>query len=333
MYAIIRRLFFMLDAEKAHYLAMNILAFFCKIPGIKQIIIALYKAPENAVDAFGLNFKNSIGLGAGFDKNAAYLNALECLGFGHVEIGTVTPLAQEGNPKPRLFRLPKNKALINRMGFNNLGLEAVISNLKNYSGNLIIGGNIGKNKNTPNEDAYKDYSICFNALHPFVHYFTVNVSSPNTPGLRQLQSKESLQKIFNELQKINNTKDQQKPILLKIAPDLNIDDVNDIVDLANNNLFDGLVVSNTTVDRSALSYTQTEIEEIGAGGLSGVPVFLKSTELLKYISSKVSIPIIASGGIFTKDDANEKIKNGAQLIQVWTGFIYQGPSIVKQILS
>lgn len=335
MYYFFRKLFFLLDAEKAHYAAMNLLSFGCKIPGIKQVIIWLCKSNNKPIKILGLTFKNNIGLGAGFDKNAKYLNALTCLNFGHVEIGTVTPLAQLGNPKPRLFRLPNNKALINRMGFNNQGVAAIIKNLKKYKGALIIGGNIGKNKNTPNHIAYKDYCICFNALHPYVHYFTVNVSSPNTPGLRQLQSKESLLKIFTELNLINTQKEIKKPIFLKIAPDLNLDDVNDIILLANNNVFDGLVISNTTINRQHLNYTQAQIETFGLGGLSGKPLQQQADNLLKYIANKLTnkLPIIASGGVFTKTDAEIKISNGATLIQVWTGFIYQGPTIVKQILK
>jgi len=322
---------------------------------------------------FNITFPNRIGLGAGFDKNARYLNELEALGFGFVEIGTVTPKPQAGNDKPRLFRLPKDKALINRMGFNNDGVEVVAERLRQwsivnsqlsikepgYSGThspltshhsrLIIGGNIGKNKITPNEDAWQDYEICFKALHPYVDYFVVNVSSPNTPGLRELQEKEALRKILTNLQRLNNqftltnekletTNEKQetilqKPILLKIAPDLTSEQIDDVIDLAVEIKLDGLVVSNTTIDRTKLVTDKNMVEKIGAGGVSGLPVKARSTEIVQYISQKTNgqLPLIASGGIFTGQDAKEKIDAGASLIQVWTGFIYEGPGIVKNI--
>ncbi len=335
MYNIIRRLFFLLDAERAHYIAMNMLRFFCSIPGIRQCIIAMHKATEQPTQLLGLHFKNTIGLGAGFDKNAKYLDALYCLNFSHVEIGTVTPLAQAGNDKPRLFRLPKDKALINRMGFNNNGMQAIAQQLQKRPTNLIVGGNIGKNKQTPNELAWQDYVLCFEALHNVVDYFTVNVSSPNTPGLRQLQTKESLEKIFNELQQLNRKLTRPKPILLKIAPDLNVDDIDEILALTTSGLIDGLVISNTTISRANLQTPANAVEDMGAGGLSGKPVKEKSDEVLKYISYKLQgkLPIIASGGVFTKQDALDKQRLGANLIQVWTGFIYEGPNIVKKILG
>jgi dihydroorotate dehydrogenase len=334
MYNIIRKLFFLLDAESAHYITMNMLRFFCNIPGIRQCIIAIHKAPDKPIELFGVHFKNTIGLGAGFDKNAKYLDALYCLNFGHVEIGTVTPIAQKGNDKPRLFRLPIDKALINRMGFNNNGMDVIAKQLQKRPANLIVGGNIGKNKQTPNELAWQDYVLCFKALHNVVDYFTVNVSSPNTPGLRQLQTKESLEKIFSELQQINKKLEKPKPILLKIAPDLNIDDINEIIALTTTGLIDGLVISNTTISRAHLQTAASVVETIGAGGLSGKPVKEKSDDVLKYINSKLQgkLPIIASGGVFTKQDTLDKQQLGANLVQVWTGFIYEGPSIVKKIL-
>ena len=295
-------------------------------------------------------------MGAGFDKNARYLRELEALGFGFVEVGTITPLPQVGNDKPRLFRLPKDNALINRMGFNNDGVKVIAERLKNWRDKsegsdsrpdsyrvatptgsigspLIIGGNIGKNKITPNEDAWKDYEICFKELHPYVDYFVVNVSSPNTPGLRELQEKESLRKILRHLQMINNGKARSKPILLKIAPDLTQDQIDDVVDLALEIKLDGLVCTNTTISRAGLVTSREELEKIGAGGLSGKPVKERSTVVVDYISKKTrgEIPIIASGGIFTAEDAKEKFNSGATLIQVWTGFIYEGPGIVKKI--
>jgi len=291
-----------------------------------------------------MKFKNPIGLGAGFDKNAAYLRELETLGFGFVEIGTVTPLPQKGNPKPRLFRLPKDKALINRMGFNNDGVKAVAERLKkfkiprlpdgqeNSKFKIIIGGNIGKNKDTPNEEAWKDYAACFNELHPYVDYFVVNVSSPNTPGLRELQEKQSLRKILLHLQMINNGKAHSKPILLKIAPDLAWEQIDDVIDIALEIKLDGFVATNTTIRRENL-YRDTGIGNQESGGLSGLPLKKRSTEIVKYISEKTNreIPIIASGGVFTSADAKEKFDSGASLVQVWTGFIYEGPAIVKKI--
>ena len=291
-----------------------------------------------------LNFKNPVGLGAGFDKNAKYLRELETLGFGFVEIGTVTPLPQAGNDKPRLFRLPKDKALINRMGFNNDGVKVIAERLRQWqstvhsrqftveSPRLIIGGNIGKNKITPNEDAWKDYEICFKELHPYVDYFVVNVSSPNTPGLRELQEKESLRKILRHLQMINNGKAVAKPVLLKIAPDLTKEQLDDVTDLALEIKLDGLVATNTTIEREGLEH-DLRIGTLETGGLSGKPLQKRSTEIVKYIFEKTKgeIPIIASGGVFTGADAKEKFDAGASLVQVWTGFIYEGPSIVKNI--
>jgi len=283
-----------------------------------------------------------------------YLSELETLGFGFVEIGTVTPEPQNGNDKPRLFRLPKDKALINRMGFNNDGVTIIrrrlekwrtfnnqysiinnqsTQNLQLRTQNFIIGGNIGKNKITPNEDAWKDYEICFKELFDCVDYFVVNVSSPNTPGLRELQEKESLKKILMHLQTVNNSYSKQKPLLLKIAPDLNQSQLDDIVALAFEVKLDGIVATNTTIERNDLSTDQSRIQKIGAGGLSGKPLQKKSTQVLDYIiqNSGNKIPVIASGGIFTGEDAKEKFNAGASLVQVWTGFIYEGPSIAKNI--
>ena len=351
MYKLLRNILFWFDAEDVHYFSMNTLKFLCSIPLFKNIIRKQYSASEihSETAAFNLSFKNPVGLGAGFDKNAKYLNELEVLGFGFVEIGTVTPLPQAGNEKPRLFRLPKDRALINRMGFNNDGVEAVAERLKTWrtrnslprlsgekretTNDLIIGGNIGKNKNTPNEDAWKDYEICFKALHPYADYFVVNVSSPNTPGLRELQEKESLRKILTGLQQLNIKTAEPKPILLKIAPDLTMEQIDDVVDLATEINLDGLVVSNTTISRDNLITASSELQSIGSGGLSGASLKNRSTEIVKYISDKTGglIPIIASGGIFTGQDAAEKLKAGALLVQVWTGFIYEGPAIVKKI--
>jgi dihydroorotate dehydrogenase len=342
MYQLLRKILFWFDAEDVHYFAMNMLSLLCSVPFIRSILKDKFTPSNSTVSkqAFGLTFSNPIGLAAGFDKNAKYLEELETLGFGFVEIGTVTPLPQTGNPKPRLFRLPKDKALINRMGFNNEGAKAAAERvrkfrIKNKNSRLIIGGNIGKNKITPNENAWKDYEICFNELHDVVDYFVVNVSSPNTPGLRDLQQKDSLKKILTHLQSLNKTKGIQKPLLLKISPDLNQHDLDEIIDLAIEIKLDGLVATNTTIARANLVTSESEIEQIGAGGLSGKPLQEKSTAITEYIykRSNGTIPIIGSGGIFNSTDAKEKFEKGAILIQVWTGFIYEGPGIVKKIIS
>jgi len=342
MYWLLRSILFLFPPEWVHYFSMNGLRLLCRI-GFKKLLVRLYKPKaNNQYSTLNIQFSNPVGLGAGFDKNAKYLRELECLGFGFVEIGTVTPLPQAGNDKPRLFRLPKDKALINRMGFNNDGVKVIAERLRKWNSRhtthdsrLIIGGNIGKNKATPNEDAWKDYEICFKELHPYVDYFVVNVSSPNTPGLRELQEKESLKKILINLQTINNKPKttNPKPILLKIAPDLTREQIDDVIDLALEIKLDGLVATNTTISREGLRTHNSRIRTIGAGGLSGKPLKHQSTEIIKYICGRTAgkIPVIASGGIFTGADAKEKLNAGASLVQVWTGFIYEGPAIVKNI--
>ncbi|MBA4196996.1 MAG: dihydroorotate dehydrogenase (quinone) [Chitinophaga sp.] len=343
MYPLVRKLLFNLEPEAAHHFSMNSLQKACAVPFLKKIVQSNYtfNHPSLEKEVFGLHFKNPVGLGAGFDKNALYLNELEALGFGFVEIGTVTPKPQAGNDKPRLFRLPEDKALINRMGFNNDGVDVVKERLAKWQNSkfeirnskFIIGGNIGKNKITTNEDAWKDYVICFKELFDVVDYFVVNVSSPNTPGLRALQEKDALQKIIGELQHINNATTKRKPLLLKIAPDLTNEQLDDIVALAYETKLDGLVATNTTIERSMLKAESQKIEKIGMGGLSGKPVRQRSTAVLEYLHHQLqnNIPIIASGGIFTGVDAKEKLNAGASLVQVWTGFIYEGPAIVKNI--
>jgi len=344
MYKLLRSILFFFDPEKVHYFSMNLLKTLCGISPIRSIVKSMFQVKRNTpFSLFNIQFPNRVGLGAGFDKNAIYLNELQALGFGFVEIGTVTPLPQNGNEKPRLFRLPADKALINRMGFNNDGMEAIAERLKNWrekskiksqKSKIVVGGNIGKNKITPNEDAWMDYEKCFLALHEYVDYFVVNVSSPNTPGLRALQEKGSLKKIFETLQIQNSKFKKPKPLLLKIAPDLTNSQINDVIDLALEIKLDGLVCCNTTLDREDLSEkSKLKSQKIGAGGLSGLPAKKRSTEIIEYISQKTNgqIPIIASGGIFTGADAKEKINAGAALVQVWTGFIYEGPSIVKKI--
>jgi len=344
MYKILRSILFLFPPEWTHYFSMNCLKVLCFLNPIKKLV-SLFFATHNSrltTHVFNLGFKNPVGLGAGFDKNAKYLRELETLGFGFVEIGTVTPLPQEGNPAPRLFRLPKDKALINRMGFNNDGVKVVAQRLKTWRdrhspltthhSQMIIGGNIGKNKITPNEEAWKDYAVCFNELHPYVDYFVVNVSSPNTPGLRELQEKESLRRILLHLLMINNGKANSKPVLLKIAPDLSYEQIDDVVDLALDIKLDGIVATNTTTSRDGLVH-HVGVGNQEAGGLSGAPLKQRSTDVIKYIHQKANgqIPIIASGGIFTAADAKEKFKAGASMVQVWTGFIYEGPAIVKRI--
>lgn len=337
MYQLLRSVFFWFPAEDVHYFAMNSLKLFCRIPFLKKAIAGSFRPADKITELFGLKFKNPVGLAAGFDKNARYLNELEALGFGFVEIGTVTPKPQDGNSKPRLFRLPKDKALINRMGFNNDGVEMIVQRLQSWKAkrsDLVIGGNIGKNKVTPNEDAWKDYEISFRRLFDYVDYFVVNVSSPNTPGLRELQEKDSLRRILTHLQDLNRQQQAPKPLLLKIAPDLTTEQIDDVIDLAMEIKLDGLVAANTTINRQGLQTSVPELETIGAGGLSGLPVRKRSTEIVRYIYEKSggSIPVIASGGIFTAADAKEKSGAGASLVQVWTGFIYEGPGIVKKIL-
>jgi dihydroorotate dehydrogenase len=358
MYPLLRSILFLFPAEWAHYFSMNCLRLLCRL-GFKGFIRRIYKPKGNLeFEIWNLRFHNKVGLGAGFDKNAKYLRELDCLGFGFVEIGTVTPLPQKGNDKPRLFRLPKDKALINRMGFNNDGVKIIAGRLKKskesreslvisqepkatssrlttHDSRLIIGGNIGKNKITPNEDAWKDYEICFKELHPYVDYFVVNVSSPNTPGLRDLQEKDSLKKILTNLQAINQQQatGNQKPILLKIAPDLTQEQIDDVIDLAMEINLNGIVATNTTLSREGLTTHASRLTTIGAGGLSGLPLKHRSTEIVKYISERTKghISVIASGGIFTEADAKEILDAGASLVQVWTGFIYEGPGIVRKI--
>jgi len=325
-----------MDPEKAHHFTFSLISFLHKIPGIGPILKAIYgfEHPNLEKDLFGLHFKNPIGLAAGMDKDAKLFNEFGNLGFGFVEIGTLTPKAQPGNDKPRAFRLPKNDALINRMGFNNEGVKAAAQRLKyRKDKTVIIGGNIGKNKITPNEEAIKDYEINFNELFDVVDYFVVNVSSPNTPGLRDLQEKEPLTKLLNRLQELNHSKSKPKPILLKIAPDLTDSQLDDIIDIVKTTKIEGVIATNTTISREGLDYTKEEIEKIGMGGLSGKPLTKRSTEVIKYLKQKSNnaFPVIGVGGIHSAEDAIEKIKAGADLIQLYTGFIYEGPGLIKKI--
>lgn len=349
MYTILRRFLFLFPPENVHYFSMNVLRLICSFSWTRKLLKRIFSPPADSrlttvlqTKHASISFSNPVGLAAGFDKNAQYLRALDCLGFGYVEIGTVTPKPQPGNDKPRLFRLPKDKALINRMGFNNDGATIVAERLRHWKeqqatdkkpSGLLIGGNIGKNKTTPNEDAWKDYEICFHALFDYVDYFVVNVSSPNTPGLRALQGKEALRKILINLQEINRSKNTPRPILLKIAPDLTDDQINDVVELAAEIQLDGIVAANTTISRNDLRTPASELENIGAGGLSGKPLQYRSTQIVQRITRQTGgkVPVIASGGVFSGPDAVEKFNAGAILVQVWTGFIYIGPGIVKKI--
>jgi len=324
----------MFSPEKAHELTMNLVRIAIKIPFGKSIFKLLFVHElKTPINIFGLTFKNPVGLAAGFDKNAKYLNELQLLGFGFIEVGTVTPLAQAGNPKPRLFRLKKDHAIINRMGFNNDGVDAMIERLKNRPKNIIVGGNIGKNKDTTNENAINDYIICFEKLFPYVDYFVVNVSSPNTPGLRELQEKEPLLKILTQLQQLNVNKPSPKPILIKIAPDLTNSQLDDIDEIVKTSKIAGLIATNTTIDRANLEESEQIVKNIGNGGLSGKPVFEKSTAVLKYLNNRSNklYPIIGVGGIENSEDAIIKKNNGAVLVQIYTGLIFKGPSLIKSI--
>lgn len=331
----LKPLLFKLDPEKAHYLTFDLLKLGLGNPIGRSLSKALLKFehPKLEKELFGLKFKNPVGLAAGLDKDAKVFNELACLGFGFIEIGTLTPKPQPGNDKPRLFRLPNDSAIINRMGFNNEGVDEAVKRLKNKNTNVIIGGNIGKNKVTANEDAVKDYEYCFNALFDVVDYFVVNVSSPNTPNLRALQDKEPLMALLNHLQNINNAKAKRKPLLLKIAPDLTDSQLDDIIEIVAVTKIDGIIATNTTIAREPLTYPKNFIESIGMGGLSGKPLTKRSTEVIKYLKTKSNnaFPVIGVGGIHSPEDAIEKLNAGADLIQLYTGFIYEGPSLIKRI--
>ncbi len=332
---LIRPFFFLFDAEKAHRFSMNLLRFSLAIPGAKIIFQSLFqlKSKQLEKEVFGLRFKNPVGLAAGFDKDAKYVNELSSLGFGFIEIGTLTPNSQPGNPSPRLFRLKGDHALLNRMGFNNGGVAAAVQRLKNNNPTVIIGGNIGKNKITPNKDAAHDYLHTFEALFNVVDYFVVNVSSPNTPDLRDLQDKEPLKKLLVQLQQANHLKKSPKPILLKIAPDLTNGQIDDIIEIVLATKLAGVVATNTTISRENLTRTKQEALAIGNGGVSGAPLTAHSTQIIKLLRTKLGSKavIIGVGGIMTSQDAIEKIEAGADLIQVFTGFIYNGPSFAKNI--
>ncbi|WP_421764639.1 quinone-dependent dihydroorotate dehydrogenase [Ekhidna sp.] len=334
MYKLLKPLLFLFSPEKAHKITTGLLHFVLKMPFGKSIINGMFNFEDQRLEreVFGIKFKNPVGLAAGFDKNAELIDDFSNLGFGFIEVGTLTPKGQPGNPQPRLFRLPKDQALINRMGFNNDGVDDAVERLKSRKSNIIIGGNIGKNKVTPNEKALDDYLVCFQHLFAYVDYFVVNVSSPNTPGLRELQEKEPLMKLLKALQEENNQKETPKPLLLKIAPDLSEAQLDDIISITKELNLDGLIISNTTIDRSGLDTAKKTVETIGAGGLSGKPVFNKSNEVLQYIRRHLPlVHIIAVGGIHSAQDAIEKINAGANLVQIYTGLVYEGPGLIKRI--
>jgi len=340
MYQLLKPILFKFDPEKVHHFVTRNLKRFNRFPGGAALSRSVWAVNDAKLGrtVFGLKFKNPVGLAAGFDKNGEVIAEMANLGFGFVELGTVTPLPQPGNPKPRMFRLPADAALINRMGFNNLGVDVLASRIAAYRNSpaatknpVIIGGNIGKNKNTPNEDAVSDYIKCFDSLFDVVDYFVVNVSSPNTPGLRALQEKEPLMNILNTLQQRNQKNGISRPILLKIAPDLTDEQLNDIVEIVQQTGIAGVIATNTTIGREELASPQAIVNE--AGGLSGKPLTNRSTEVIRYLSQKSnsSFPIIGVGGVHSAQDAQEKLEAGASLIQLYTGFIYEGPDLIGRI--
>lgn len=337
MYRLIRPIFFKFDPEKVHHFVVKRLKWFHeRFPLGQTILRSSFDVKVRGLEreVFGIKFKNPVGLAAGFDKNGEYIEALSDIGFGFIEVGTVTPLPQPGNDKPRMFRLEADKAIINRMGFNNKGVDTLAERLrllKSKNSEIVIGGNIGKNKNTPNEDAVSDYIKCFDRLHEVVDYFVVNVSSPNTPGLRALQEKEPLMELLNTLEKRNQLNPVKRPILLKIAPDLTNEQLDDIVEIVLETKIAGVIATNTTVDRNGLYSEDTLVKE--TGGLSGKPLTQRSTEVIRYLSQKSNkaFPIIGVGGIHSPQDAKDKLEAGASLIQLYTGFIYEGPGLIKDI--
>ena len=331
----IRPFLFLFDPEKIHYITFSLIRFFCKIPLMALIFRSIYKIEDKRLERklFGITFKNPVGLAAGFDKNAVLFNELANFGFGFIEIGTVTPKGQEGNPKKRLFRLKEDYGIINRMGFNNDGLEIAIQQLKKNKGKLIIGGNIGKNTQTSSELYTRDYELCFKGLHPYVDYFVLNVSCPNVGSDAKLNDKSYLIELISAIQKLNNQEIIQKPILLKIAPDLNNNQLDEIIELVAETKIDGVIASNTSTTRDHLKTSNHLLKEIGNGGLSGQPIKELSTRVIKYLAqnSNKAFPIIGVGGIHSAQDALDKIEAGADLVQIYTGFIYEGPGLIKQI--
>lgn len=333
--SLLKPLFFLKKPEDAHHFTTALTKFSFNFPIVSSIVKSTFKLddPRLEREVFGLKFKNPVGLAAGFDKDAKVIDEMAMLGFGFIEIGTLTPKPQDGNPQPRLFRLPQDEALINRMGFNNGGVTEAVERLKKRKSDVLVGGNIGKNKVTPNENAVDDYLICLEALHPYVDYFVVNVSSPNTPNLRDLQEKEPLKALLTAVKSANDVKEKPKPILLKIAPDLTDGQLDDIIEIVKETGIDGVIATNTTIDRSQLKTDKSEVEAIGAGGVSGKVLKNRSTEVIRYLSEKSgkAFPIIGVGGIYSAEDAIEKLEAGASLVQVYSGMIYEGPGLIKSI--
>ena len=336
MYSLIKNLLFLFSAERAHHITTTLFEWVIRIPIVSHLLRStmIYEDDRLHKNVFGLDFKNPVGLAAGFDKDGLYIRSMSQVGFGFLELGTVTPLPQVGNPRPRLFRLIPDKAIINRMGFNNRGVDHLVSQLqKTPKTDTIIGGNIGKNKDTPNEQAHEDYLICFKKLYDYVDYFVVNLSSPNTPGLRSLQEKEPLLKILHPLLEERKTKEIQRPILLKIAPDLSQAQIKDIADIVVDLGIDGIIATNTTISRSGLKTQGSVVQDIGAGGLSGAPLTQRSTQVITHLNelTQGKVPIIGVGGIHSPVTAQDKLDAGAQLVQVYSGMIYEGPWLVKRI--
>jgi dihydroorotate dehydrogenase len=332
----LRPIAFVMDPEKAHYRTMGLFGFGLKVPVFGALLkksLHVAAGEDAAVEVAGLKFPHRIGLAAGFDKDGKWLSELSTMGFAFVEVGTITPKAQPGNPKPRLFRLKDDRGLINRMGFNNGGLDELIGRLKNRPEGLIVGGNIGRNKVTPNDRASDDYLACFEGLHPHVDYFAVNVSSPNTPGLRELQDRAPLTALLNRLQAFNHAQDIQRPVFLKIAPDLSDAQLDDIVGLVADTGIEGVIATNTTISREGLQMPDADVQAIGAGGLSGAPVRSRSTEVVRYLRQRGDFVIIGVGGVEDGPSAQEKVDAGADLVQVYSGMIYTGPGIVRACLS
>jgi len=331
----IRPFLFLFDPEKIHYVTFSLIRFLCKVPLMAFVFRWIYKIEDKRLERtlFGITFKNPVGLAAGFDKNAVLFNELANFGFGFIEIGTVTPKGQEGNPKKRLFRLKDDQGIINRMGFNNDGLEIAIQQLKKNKGKLIIGGNIGKNTQTTSALYTRDYELCFKGLHPYVDYFVLNVSCPNVGSHAKLNDKSYLIELILAIQKLNKQEIIQKPILLKIAPDLNNNQLDEIIELVAETKIDGVIASNTSTTRNNLKASDRLLKEIGNGGLSGQPIKELSTRVIKYLAqnSNKAFPIIGVGGIHSAQDALGKIEAGADLVQIYTGFIYEGPGLIKQI--
>ncbi len=333
--SLLKPLLFLKKPEDAHYFTFDLTKFGFNLPGINSVVKSTFQFDDKRLEreVFGIKFKNPVGLAAGFDKDARLIDEMAMLGFGFIEIGTLTPKPQPGNPQPRLFRLPEDEALINRMGFNNGGVQEAVGRLRKRKSDVIVGGNIGKNKVTPNENAVDDYLYCLEQLHPWVDYFVVNVSSPNTPNLRDLQEKEPLKALLTAVKEANDQKEKSKPILLKIAPDLTDGQLDDIVEIVLDTGIDGVIATNTTIDRSQLTTNPTEVEAMGAGGVSGKVLKNRSTEVISYLHKKSlgAFPIVGVGGIYSAEDAIEKLEAGASLVQVYSGMIYEGPGLIKRI--